>query len=216
MNLKPRSELTVGTVLVCLATNPYRHLIRRWNWKTACLSSVFRGILVLLANLSAGPDSAVGAMLAESCYRALTSGFYGAFTQAFRFARPAWAASAIPMILVPIISDSLELSMHSLRGTQQLGATAAASVIFTAASTLFELFVMRHGVLVMGQNRKPLAEDLRRIPKLLIDFLGEGLQLLSASFKSPGALRVTRPSETRVIKGFAAGTSVSAAAEPVD
>jgi hypothetical protein len=208
--------LAARKVLICLAMNPYRHLIRRWNWKTACLSSVFRGILILLANLSAGPDSAVGAMLAESCYRALTSGFYSAFTQSFRFARPAWAASAIPMILIPIISDSLELSMHGLRGTQRLGATAIASVLFTALSTLFELFVMRHGVLVMGQNQKPLAEDLRRIPKLLIDFVDEGVQLLSAPFKASGALKVTRPPGTRMTKGFVSGTSVSAATDPVD
>jgi hypothetical protein len=155
-------------------------------------------------------------MIAESCYRALTSGFYSAFTQSFRFAEPAWAASAIPMILIPIISDSLEIFMHSLRGTQRLGATAAASVIFTAISTLFELYIMRHGVLVMGQNRKPLADDLKQIPRLLLDFLGEGLQLLFAPFKLSGALIVRRPPLTRMIKGCTPGTSVSTAAEPVD
>jgi hypothetical protein len=218
MNPEPRGKLTVNKVLLCLALNPYRHLIRRWNWKSAGLSSVFRGILILLANLSAGPNRAAGAMLAESCYRALTSGFYSAFTQSFRFSGPAWAASAIPMILIPIISDSLEITMHGLRGTQRLGATAAASVIFTAISTLFELYIMRHGVLVMGQNRKPLAEDLKRIPKLFHDFLGEGLQLLSTPFRLSGAWIVRRPPATRMIKGCTPGASVSAApaAEPVD
>lgn len=216
MNAGTHSKLTVTKVLICLALNPYRHLLRRWNWKTSCLSAIFRGILILLANLSGGLHGALGAMLAESCYRALTSGFYSAFTQSFRFARPAWVASAIPMILIPIISDGLEISMHGFRGTQQLGATAVASVIFTAVSTLFELFLMRHGVLVMGQHRKPLAEDLNRIPRLLFDFLAEGVQLPLSIFKSFGAFSVKRTPGSKMIKRIPSGASLSPTAAPVD
>ncbi len=176
-----RSRLAVYRVLVCLAKNPCRHLIRRWNWKSACLSAFFRGILILLANLSAGGASAVGAMFAEIFYRALTSGFCSAMTQAFRFARPVWAASVVPMFLIPIIADSCEFAMHGLRGTQRLGATAAASLIFTAVSTLFELFAMRHGVFVMGQDSRPLMDDLKRAPRLMMDFVGGGMRLILPS-----------------------------------
>ena len=171
-------RVSAKAVLVSLTMNPYRHLVRRWNWKCALLSSICRGVLILLANLPAGRDSAAGAMVAEACYRALTSGFYSALTQSFRFARPVWVASAIPMILIPVISDGLEFVMHSLRGTQRLGATIAASLMFTAAVTLFELFAMRQGVLVMGYDSRPLVEDLKKIPKTFADFLKEGTQLL--------------------------------------
>jgi hypothetical protein len=170
MNASARGKLTVAKVLLCLALNPCRHLLRRWNWKTSCLSALFRGILILMANLSGGLHGAVGAMLAESCYRALTSGFYSAFTQAFRLAQPVWAASAIPMILIPVVSDGFECIMHGMRSTQRLGATVMVSVTFTAVSTMFELFAMRHGVLVMGKDSQPLAEDLKKIPLLLIEF----------------------------------------------
>jgi len=179
--IQKRSRLAVDGVLLCLVKNPYRHLIRRWNWKSACLSAFSRGLLILIANLSAGRASALGAMFAEVCYRALTSGFYSALTQAFRFAEPVWAASAIPMALIPFVADGFEFVVHGVRGTQRLGATIAASVIFTAISTLFELFAMRQGVLVMGQNSKPLLQDLRRVPDLIWDFLSEGVRLLSAA-----------------------------------
>jgi hypothetical protein len=180
------SRLAVTEVLVCLAKNPFRHLIRRWNWKTACLSAFSRGILILLANLSAGRDSAAGAMLAEICYRALTSGFSSALTQAFRYAQPVWAASIIPMFLIPVIADSCEFVMHGLRGTQRLGATAAASFVFTAVSTLFELFAMRQGVFVMGRDSRPLLDDLRRAPGLMMDFLGDGRRLLFGALRFVG------------------------------
>jgi hypothetical protein len=179
--MQKRSTLGAGGVLICLIKNPYRHLIRRWNWKSACLSAFTRGILVLIANLPAGGVSAIGAMSTEVCYRGLTSGFYSALTQGFRFVKPVWIASLIPTILVPIIADGFEFAVHGIRGTQRLGATIVASLVFTAISTFLELFAMRRGVLVIGQDSGSLQQDLKRIPILLCDFVGEGVRLLSAA-----------------------------------
>jgi hypothetical protein len=47
----------------------------------------------------------------------------------------------------------------------------AASVVFTALSTLFNLYAMRRGALIVGAGRGSLLEDLRRSPALLADFL---------------------------------------------
>lgn len=173
MNSRTNRRLTVDRVVICLFLNPSRHLLRRWNWKSAFLSALFRGTLIFLANLSAGGSSAIGAMLAEVCYRGLTSGFYSALTQTFRFAQPVWAASVIPVMLIPIISDGLEFSMHAVRGTLRLGATVAASVTFTAISTLFELYAMRNSVLIMGENSGSLLQDLQRLPNLAVSFAQE-------------------------------------------
>lgn len=186
MIYRTRKRLTVDRVLICLSMNPYRHLIRRWNWKSACLSALLRGILVFGANLSAGGSSAAGAMLAEIFYRALTSGFYSALTQSFRFAQPVWAASGIPVILIPIVSDGCELAMHGMRGTQHLGATAAASMIFTAVSTSFELFAMRNNVLVMGENSRPLMQDLKSLPNLVVIFANQTSRRLLSTITSVG------------------------------
>ena len=82
--------MTLASALLCLVQHPVERLIHRWNWKAAFFSSLIRGIIFLLANLRAGWRAAVGAMLAEWIYRALTSGFYGAITQVLGEAEPEW------------------------------------------------------------------------------------------------------------------------------
>jgi hypothetical protein len=192
MDKKSCSILTVDTVLLCLAINPYRHLIKRWNWKAACLSVCSRSTAILVVNISAGPDGAIGAMCAEACYRSLTSGFHSAVNQAFRYARPIWVTSAVSVLLVPLIGESIDWIMHSLLGTQRLGATIEVSLILTALSTLFELFAMRHGILIVGPNGSSLIDDLRKIPDLVGSYLSDGARSIVPflpELKSGGATK---------------------------
>ncbi len=175
------NRLTADKVILCLFRHPYRHVLRRWNWKTACLSAGLRGALILLVNLSSGSASAAGAMAAEVCYRALTSGFYSSVVQSFRYVQPAWTATLVTMALLPAISDGMEFAMHLLRGTQRIGDTIAASAIFTILATLIELFAMRHGVLVVGRNSNSLFQDVRKLPRLANHFFQDCRRLLSAA-----------------------------------
>jgi hypothetical protein len=69
------SGMTIHELMFGLITRPVDLVVRRWNWKAALFSSLTRGIIFLAANLTAGWRAAVGAMLAEWIYRALTSGF---------------------------------------------------------------------------------------------------------------------------------------------
>jgi len=166
--------MTVCDVLREFVTNPRELLIRQWNWKSALFSSTFRAGIFLCANLTAGWRAATGAMLAEFVYRAATSGFYGAITQAFRRAEPAWAAGVAAMILLPFLTHSLELAVHILRGTPKLFTSIVSSVIFTAISTLFNLYAMRRGALVVGGGSASVGADLRRMPRLIAGFVAAG------------------------------------------
>jgi hypothetical protein len=179
-------RLTVDKVLICLFRHPYRHMIRRWNWKAAFLSTFFRGFLILMANLSFGRVSAAGAMFVEICYRALTSGFYSSITQSFRYAQPAWAASLMSMVLLPVISETIEFGVHRLRGAQQLGATITASVAFTVFATLIELFAMRHGILVVGQNSRSIQQDIKNFHRLIHASLANFQRLFSTACSKLG------------------------------
>ena len=157
--------MTLSTALRSMATRPYDLLIRRWNWKAAFFSSVIRGIIFLLANLSSGWRAAVGAMLAEWTYRAFTSGFYGAMTQMLGEVEPAWQAAIAAMILLPLSSHSLEFVVHWLRHTPHLKASIIASMSFTVVSTLFNFYAMRRGTMVVGKNAASLSADLRAMPR---------------------------------------------------
>jgi hypothetical protein len=169
---------TVKNVLRDFVRDPRHHLLEKWNWKAALMSSVLRGAIFFSTNLVAGLHAAIGAMLAEFVLRSTTSGFYGTMTEAFASAEPPWAASATAMFLLPCMAHSVEFVVHWLRGTPELGAGIASSVVFTVLSTAFNLFAMRRGALTVGSGSRPLHEDLSRVPYLLWGFVSAGPRAL--------------------------------------
>ena len=170
---------TIGAVFRRLAHDPMELLVRRWNWKAALFSSMFRGAIFFIANFSAGFDAAVGAMLAEFTYRAITAGTYGAMMQAFRKARPAWAATGIVMVGIPAISHLIEFMVHWLRGTPNLGTSIVASISFTALTTLYNMHMMRRGVMVVGRDGGgSLLNDIKQFPRITISFVTSGFGFL--------------------------------------
>lgn len=163
---------TVGAVVHALVHHPIDRLVRRWNWKAATLSASTRGLLFFVVNLTGGLDAAQAAFVTEFMVRAMTSGFYGTITQAFRRAEPQWAATAAAVVILPLVSHSIEFAAHWARGTEALAASIGASTLFTVISTAFHLHAMREGVLTVGNGSQSLAADLRAIPGLLLSFVG--------------------------------------------
>lgn len=161
---------TVAGVLAWLASDPWRAVVRRWNYKAAVFSAAVRALLFLLTNLRAGLDAATSAMLTEAVFRLCTSGFYGALTQAFRRAEPRWAATVWALVVVPAAAHFLELVVHWWRGTPELTLSIVASVALTFLSTGFTLFAMRRGTLVVGRSAPSLLADVRALPGLIIQF----------------------------------------------
>ena len=157
--------------MLLVLREPVKYLFHRWNWKSAVLSSILRASLFFATNLSAGLPAALTAMQTELVFRGVTSGFYGALTEAFREAEPAWEAALTVMVLLPLANHSIELLVHWMRGTQKLLPSIIASMILTAFSTLFNFYVMRRGALIVGSGRGSLGMDLLRLPRLAVDFV---------------------------------------------
>lgn len=148
------------------------------------MSSLLRAHIFLAANATAGLRKALMAALAEFVFRFVTSGFYGSLTQAFRNAEPAWAGVVAVMILLPLVSHSLEFAIHFMRGTPHLRASIISSVVFTMFSTAFNWFAMRRGALVVGKGESSLASDLARVPALLVEFFKAIGQVLALLFQN--------------------------------
>ncbi len=163
--------LSVRQVMWLVTRHPWRYVARRWNYKSAAMSSLFRAMLFFAVNLSAGLGAAAGAMTAEFAFRFATAGFYGALTQAFRRVEPERTATLAVMVLLPVVGHSLELALHWSRGTPHLAASIAASVALTAFSTAFNLFAMRRGALIVGDGSRSLVQDLAHMPTLMGSFL---------------------------------------------
>lgn len=166
--------ITLVNALAEIVRHPWRTLLVRWHWKSALYSSICRSVLFFTVNLNAGVNAAASAMAAEFVYRAATAGFYGALTQSLRKVEPRWHGAAAATFLLVGVSHSLEFTMHWLRGTPNLKASIAASICFTAVSTLFNLHAMRNGVFVTGSEGLSLAADFKRLPALLAAIFRSG------------------------------------------
>ena len=177
--MKSEELVTVRHVFTSLLRHPIQLLIVQWNWKAAIMSSVMRALIFFLANVSAGMEAALAAMNTEFFYRACTAGFYAALTQSFRYVKPAWQATLTAMVLLPLISHTIELFIHWQRGTPKLAVSILASACFTAISTAYNLFAMRHGALIVGQDAKSLREDLRRTPGIIFKFAQAVIEVMA-------------------------------------
>lgn len=163
-------SVTVPAALAGLLINPGR-LLLSWNWKTALLSACVRGTIFFVSNLDAGLGKAITAMAVEAALFATLAGFYGALAQSFRHARPAWAATMTVMILMPAVNHTLEYALHNATDTEKIAAGVGASISLSILSAMFNLFAMRRGVLIVGDERASLIDDLRRMPRVVFDFV---------------------------------------------
>jgi len=179
------AQIPLGEVLRSLLRHPAQ-VIFRWNWKSALLGAILRASFYFTVYKASKENWAVTltAVLVELAFRFLTSGISGAIVQSFRRATPAWLATMIVTISLPIFSHTIEFVTHYAQEQYFSNVFAASennarqkafaiSVLFSALSAMFNLFMMRHGVLLVGagEETKSLWADLKIIPSLVAEFL---------------------------------------------
>ena len=152
--------------------------LRAWHWKAALLSALVRCALFFAANASSGWKAAGGAALTEFVYRFIASGYYGAMTQSLSRMRPFWRANLLAILVLPFTQHAIEYLIHWWRRTPNLNASIGISVAFTVISTLFNLYSMRHGAMLVGKGANTLWEDLAAFPLLAWNFLLSGPRLI--------------------------------------
>jgi hypothetical protein len=165
---------TVLGVLKYTAQHPIEMLFWRWNWKSAFFAGLFRGSIYLFTHLSEGWRAALGAMSVEFIFRVIHGGISGSLMQSLRKASPIWLATLFVMVLMPIYSHTMEYTLHTLHGDQNRNKSLAISISFSIISALFNLFAMRRGVLITGEDteNESLWADLKKFPRIVVDFVG--------------------------------------------
>ena len=164
--------MTVLQVIQELARHPRRRIIGQWNWKHAVLSAGPRGLIFFATNLTFGFEHATRALVVDAIFRVPLVGVYSALTQAFTMAGPGWAATIAVMVIVPALAHTIEFAIHSIAGTPALWVSVIVSIAWSEVSTLFTLFAMRRGVLVVGEDdAAPFRRDLLRLPGVIVEFL---------------------------------------------
>jgi hypothetical protein len=145
-----------------------------WNWKAAIMSAIYRAPIFFLTTLKAGWRPALSAMLLEGLFRAFTSGFYGAITQALRSMEPLWLAIFIISVILPGVVQGLDFIVHWIRGTPNGLTGVLVSIIVTGVASLFNWFAMRRGTLLTGGEGQSFAADLRSLPGIIVRFAASG------------------------------------------
>lgn len=216
-------RIAVSDVFRNLLGHPAQ-LITRWNWKAALLGAIVRASFYYTV-YKASRESWIVTLTAvgvELVFRFLTTGVSGAVVQSFRKATPPWQANIIVSIMLPVFSHSVEFLTHyaqeryffdifasSADGVARQRAFAI-SVLFSVISVLFNLFAMRHGVLLVGagQETRSLANDIKRMPRMVGEFTAY-LPVLVAKYLESGKL--LRALTTFVGFGLAVGAILGTA-----
>lgn len=177
-------RISIADVFLSLFQHPIQ-ILKRWNWKSALLGALLRASFYFTV-YKASKESwlvTMTAVLVELTFRFITSGISGALVQSFRKATPAWLATMIVSISLPIFSHTVEFFTHYAQEEYFSNVFAAAenkarqkafavSVLISVLSALFNIFMMRNGVLLVGagEETKSLWGDMKRIPLLVYEF----------------------------------------------
>ncbi len=178
-------EIAVADVFRNLIRHPLQ-LITRWNWKSAVLAAFVRSSFYFTVYQASKESWAVTltAVGVELAFRFLTTGVAGAVVQSFRRATPAWAATVIISISLPTITHLIEFFTHYIQEKYYADIFAASenkarqktfaiSVLFSVVSAMFNLYLMRRGVLLVGagEETQTLRNDFKKIPFMISEFI---------------------------------------------
>ncbi len=174
---EPRSK-TIGEALAGVRRDPAQ-LVRHWNYKGAIMSGALRAPIFLITYLAARESIklALGAALAQFVFRFAFAGVGGALIQAFRRVEPAWKALLAILLIVPVISHIFEFLVQTgfayyTQSEDHTGVAIIRSVCISILSALFSLFIMRRGVMIVGEaESKSIWSDIARFPVLIFDFM---------------------------------------------
>jgi hypothetical protein len=161
-----------------------QQLLMLWNWKSAVLSTVLRGPIFLGAAVRQGWKAAFAALLTESIFCVVSAGFYGAIVQSLRDAEPQWLTGVFLAGVIPVTFQVLEYLLHWFRGTPHLRIAEIISLIVSALSALFNWYAMRRSTLLVGGEGGSFGGDLRRLPRLLFNFLATLPRKIATKAKS--------------------------------
>lgn len=178
-------KISVGDVILSLVQHPFQ-ILTRWNWKSAFMGALLRASFYFTVYKASRETWLVTmtAVLVELLFRFFTSGISGSLVQSFRRAKPAWLATAVVTVSLPVFGHTVEFIAHyvqevyfynvfapSLNNARQKA--FAVSVLVSIISAMFNIYIMRHGVLLVGagSETKSLWSDLRSVPWLIIQFV---------------------------------------------
>ena len=165
-----------------------------WNWKCALLSATVRSSVYLAALAHARLHSGLAIVAVEIAYVTATAGLYAGLQQLALGLRPRLLSNLAVVVGVPGLAQTLDWLTHRMIGPAAPAHATVAVCIFTLTSALFHLHVMRRGAFLTGQAGRSLADDFRRMPRLVLGFVTWPAAALTA-----WTTRIPRSAESQAV-----------------
>jgi|SRR5579875_29269 len=177
------------------------YLFTHWNWKTALVVGLIRGgaCVAVLTGLTLHARQDFG--LVEFAYVLATSGFASALQQQSLNVKDRRMGWFLCVVFIPFASLGLDVLCHlwiNGIGGKQIGVIAC---LFTLISAMFHWFIMSKGAMLVGEDSRPLLDDLLAMPKLAFLFVAEPVMAawkLGQSLLRPVAQTVDEAAEELV------------------
>jgi hypothetical protein len=166
-----QSPSEVAAVLFDLVLHPAQTFYHSWNWKAALLSAMLRAPLFLMGTLRQGMEAVSIAVIAEAVYSAAISGCYGSVVQKLRRAHPLWASGLLILVILPGLLLWFDYLLHLYTGMTNLKGGMLAAGSLSVLSSLFNWYLMSRDSLLVGKEGRSFASDLKRMPRMLTDFV---------------------------------------------
>ena len=142
-----------------------------WNWKCALMSATMRSVVYVAALARSSFHNGLAMVAVELIYVSLTAGLYAGLQQRALGFRSRLLGNLTVVVGVPGLAQLLDWLTHqAARAVPPLSAMVAACV-FSTISAIFHLHVMRRGAFITGCAGRSLAEDFRRMPRLVAEFV---------------------------------------------
>ena len=109
-------------------------------------------------------------MFAETAFRVITPGFYGALRQAFRRLEPPWVAFAIILVLAPAAVQLLEFLVHLFYPHAEFENRSSYFHSDDGTGVAVQLVFDAPRAMLTGREGRPFSADLKRFP-LVYGFL---------------------------------------------
>ena len=150
-----------------------------WNWKCALLSAAVRSLVYLAAMARSGSHGRLAIVAVEMTYVTLTAGIYAGMQQRALSLHSRRLGNLVIAVGVPGLAQLLDWLAHRAVGPAAPSKAIFAVCVFTLISALFHLHVMRRGVFLTGHAGRTLADDFRRMPRLILGFVLRPIALIS-------------------------------------
>lgn len=144
------------------------------------MSATVRSLVYLAAMARSGAHGRFAVVAVEMAYVTLTAGLYAGMQQRALSLRSRFVGNLIIVVGAPGLAQYLEWLTHRAVGPAAPARAIIASCVFSFVSALFHLHVMRRGVFLTGDAGRTLADDFRRIPRLVLGFVLLPYELVSS------------------------------------